>query len=39
MNKQLHRVIFNAARGLLMVVQESARSGRASGGGSGATGT
>ncbi|MCU4122414.1 ESPR domain-containing protein, partial [Variovorax sp. N23] len=26
MNKHLHRIVFNAARGLRMVVQETARS-------------
>jgi filamentous hemagglutinin len=36
MNKHLHRIVFNAARGTRMVVQETARSaGKA---GSGATG-
>ncbi|MGK6309830.1 ESPR-type extended signal peptide-containing protein, partial [Variovorax sp. DT-64] len=32
MNKHLHRVVFNAARGMRMVVQETARSaGKATG--------
>jgi filamentous hemagglutinin len=31
MNKHLYRIIFNQARGLLMVVAEIARSGRESG--------
>jgi hypothetical protein len=32
MNKHLHRIVFNAARGMRMVVQETARSaGKATG--------
>jgi filamentous hemagglutinin len=37
MNKNLHRIVFNAARGICMVVQETARSaGKARSGGTAA---
>ncbi len=40
MNKHLHRIVFNAARGMRMVVQETARSaGKASGATPGTVGT
>ena len=40
MNKHLHRIVFNAARGMRMVVQETARgAGKASGATSAVVGT